>query len=151
MTTRVLTQEDYFDMIMSAAREYGSGIIPYMVMQFEDCFDVNYTVYDKNIGMNYIEHTNDICETVQLEDGSTAEVVAPNRNYVDLLSENDMVLFSGRLIHYAILKNDLETVEWLLNHGSELYKSGDYENYAQAYANSIEMINLISGINSKRR
>ena len=63
------------------------------------------------------------------------------------LDENGQILFSGRLIHYAILKNDLEAVKYLLSKGSvlvtdnEAYEDADYCKY---YANSPEMLQFLN-------
>ena len=155
------TQEEMFDIIMDTIRKYtvreenmerelgidpvegglnGFDFLPYMLEQFPE-FDVNYTVENKPIDMYYWEHMEDTHEYVETENNERRLQQKSDRWPIMLPAEEPggKLIFSGRLIHYAILKNDMDAVNYLLSKGSVLLDKDDEEDYSKKYVNSVDM------------
>ena len=152
----VITQDDMFDYVISTIRKVeelselsgvestGFEALDYVLGQFPE-FDINHTVEKRVIGMYNFQHENDISMVDVDKYGKKVTVDAPNRFYLFLpLNDEGQILFTGRLIHYAILKNDLEAVKYLISKGAVLFDENDKENYSQKYANSVEMLQFLN-------
>lgn len=146
-----LTQDEMFDIVMNTIRTYGFEALDYILTQWPE-FDINHTVEKRLIGMYNFEHSDDVSVIVEDENGNKVRKGSPTRFYKYLfLNEDSQILFSGRLIHYAILKNDLEAVEYLLSKGAHLVEEEDEEDFSNYYANSVEMLQFLNSTESYLR
>ena len=147
-----ITQEEMFDIIIDGIRAYQEylnkykfdaeasfassfEVLDYLLEEWPE-FDINTTVIYKPIGMYSFEHYDDTTFDVYDKNGDPITYEYPNRIPKALNTDPNTseILFCGRLIHYAILKNDLEAVDYLRKKGCKLITENDDEDYCVKYA-----------------
>lgn len=129
-------------MILFGIRKYGSDNLP-LILELCPFFDVNTIVYNEDIGMSYWYHLADVTVAYYNEDGDPVE---PEDRYEAENLETDYdenILFTGSLIHYGILINDIKLVEYLKSIGASFKLVIEGEEHSWDYVNSTAIASLI--------
>ena len=142
-------QDYYTKQIIMGLRTYGHDKIDVLLDRTVD-YDINNKIYLTDIAMPFCEHLNDISTVKKDEEGKPYTTEADNR-FLGMICVNDvgMVLFTGGLMQYAILKDDLELVEHLAELGASVEFNEKGSDLSREYINSSEMTQLVSKLREK--
>lgn len=136
-----------FRMLIVGIKKYGSDKLP-LILELCPGYDINTIVFEENIGMSYWQHLATITDFD--EDGNQIELEGRYEATNIRRDWNDNIIFTGSLIHYGILINDIELVKYLKSVGASVKLIIEGEDYSWDYVNSNAMLDLIeSEIGSK--
>lgn len=129
-------------MIIFGIRKYGSDNLP-LILELCPFFDINTVIYDEDIKMSYYTHLAEV--TVDDYDDEGYPVEPEDRFEAEnlRLDYDDNILFTGALIHYGILINDIELVKYLQSIGAKTKLIIEGENHTWDYVNSTAMAALL--------
>lgn len=127
--------------ILLGIRKYGNEKLPNLLELCPD-FDINTVVYDEDINLNYYKYLYDL--EVDYYDDKGYPVEPLDRYHPENIKlDDDNILFTGSLIHYGILINDLELVEYLKSLGANVRLIIEGEDCTWDYVSSNSMSDLI--------
>lgn len=127
-------------MILFGIRKFGSTNLP-LILELCPFFDINTVIYDEDIKMSYYTHLGEVTDyddegyPIEPEDRFEAENLR--------LDYDDNILFTGALIHYGILINDIELVKYLQSIGAKTKLIIEGEDHTWDYVNSTAMAALL--------
>lgn len=134
-------------MIITGLMNFGNDKLDEFLAICPD-FDINTCIWREDIGFNYWNHYTEIYNEIYDEN---EEVISDERFfiYADIYDE-DYVLFSGGLVQYAILNNDLELLEKLYSKGANLKLQTDEYDYTWDYVSSKTILAYLESILGKK-
>lgn len=126
-------------MIIFGLKTYGSNKFSEILAECPD-FDINTYLYGENVGLNYWDYIASVCEVIG-EDDNLEPIYNPEKfegKCVDCCDE--MIIFYGGLMQYAILTDDLDLVKSLEEKGASLEFIMDDQNFTWDYVSSTKML-----------
>lgn len=127
-------------MILFGIKKYGSNKLP-KILELCPEYDINTVIYEENIGVHYYEYFGEYLDGEE-DPSEPMDRFIPDNVSVNF-DDNDYILFTGALIHYGILTNDIELVEYLISIGANAELIIDDEDHSLDYVNSTAMENLM--------
>lgn len=134
-------------LIIMGLRRFGNDKIDDILRLCPD-FNINSCLYKESIEMSYYDHLADIMEFDS--DGNEIDGERFEASKLEVRGD-DEILFTGGLMQYAILDNDMNLVKNLRLRGANLELVIYNDDYTWNYVNSYSMLNYIESIMGNKK
>lgn len=129
-------------LIIFGIKEYGSDKLP-IILELCPGYDINTILYGEDIDMYFYSYLEDVIIDHYYDDGYPVQPINRFEPENININEDGKILFTGSLIHYGILINDIKLVEYLKSIGANAKLVIENQDYSWDYVNSLEMTELI--------
>lgn len=137
--------------IIRSLLEYGNDKLEAILEALPD-YDINNFVEDSDIRLDYWNYLAKVSDIIgEEENGEPIIDTSYLKNANIHLELNDRILFTGGLVQYAILMNDLSMLKFLYEKGANLKLIIDGVDYTWDYVNSQAIMDYLESIIGKQK